>query len=122
MCDTSSGPARRNCDTPRSPRSQPTAAIPTLFYTDSATSGLSAVFATSRTPSGFAVTVAELIYLLCAATSLAAAWLLIRYYRDRRTPLLFWSALGFAGLALHNVLVYVDRSLLPDANISLLRS
>ena len=68
------------------------------------------------------MTVAELIYLLCAATSLVAAWLLIRYYRERRTPLLFWSALGFAGLALHNVLVYVDRALLPDANISLLRS
>ncbi len=68
------------------------------------------------------MTVAEIIYVLCAATSLAAAWLLIRYYRERRTPLLFWSSLGFAGLALHNVLVYVDRALLPDANISLLRS
>ena len=59
------------------------------------------------------MTIAEGIYLLCAATSLVAAGLLIRQYRASRTPLLFWSSVAFLGLAVNNVLVYVDLGLLP---------
>src|SRR5688572_22592211 len=70
---------------------------------------------TSPTPSGYAeMTIAEAIYLLCALTSLGAAFLLLRYFRRRRTRLLLWSAVSFAGLALNNVLVYVDLGLFPD--------
>lgn len=50
----------------------------------------------------------EAIYLLCAATSLVTAGVLLRTYVTRRTPLLLWSCVGFAGLAVNNVLVYVD--------------
>ena len=66
--------------------------------------------------------IAELIYLLCAATGLIAAALLIRQYRAVRTPLLFWSALSFAGLGLNNVLVYLDLGLLPGTDLAMARA
>jgi hypothetical protein len=59
------------------------------------------------------VTIAEGIYLLCAITSVIAATLLFRQHRARPTPLLFWSVVGFLGLALNNALVYVDLGLFP---------
>ena len=68
------------------------------------------------------MTIAELIYLLCAATSLTAAVLLLRQYTARRTPILLWSCIGFLGLAANNVLVYVDFGLLPGLDLALPRS
>lgn len=68
------------------------------------------------------MTIAELVYMLCAAASILAAGLLIRYYRVQPAPLLFWSALGFVGLGVHSMLVYIDRALLPDVNLSLVRA
>ena len=57
---------------------------------------------------------AEAIYLLCALTSLLCAVLLLRGYRKSRTPLLFWSCLCFAGLAVNNVLLFVDLVLVAE--------
>jgi hypothetical protein len=68
------------------------------------------------------MTIAELIYLLCAGTSLLAAGLLIRQHRVRGTPLLFWSSLAFVGLGLNNVLVYLDLAILPSTDLSLIRT
>lgn len=68
------------------------------------------------------MTIAEAIYLLCAATSLTAALLLLRQYSARRTALLLWSCVGFLGLAVNNVLVYVDLGLLTDTDLSLPRT
>jgi hypothetical protein len=68
------------------------------------------------------MTIAEAIYLLCAATSLTAAVLLLRRYAARRTPILLWSCIGFLGLAVNNVLVYVDFGLLPSLDLALPRS
>lgn len=69
------------------------------------------------------MTLAEAIYLLCAATSLVAAGMLLRQYRRRRSPLLLWSVIGFAGLAVNNVLVYSDLVLFTGiVDLSLLRS
>lgn len=68
------------------------------------------------------MTIAEAIYLLCAATSLIAAVLLLRQYASRRTPLLLWSCVGFLGLAVNNVLVYVDFDVMPLVDLSLARS
>jgi len=66
---------------------------------------------------------AQLVYILCAVTSVACAVLLFRGYRESRTGLLFWSSVGFAGLALNNVLLYVDLVILADGpDLSLLRS
>lgn len=60
---------------------------------------------------------AELVYLLCAATSIMCAVLLLRGYRASRTRLLFWASLCFLGLALNNILLFVDLILLPDIEL-----
>ena len=64
----------------------------------------------------------EIVYLLCALTSVVCAWLLWRSYRRHRTPLLLWSLLGFIGIALNNVLLFVDLVLVPSIDLSLLRN
>ncbi len=62
------------------------------------------------------------IYSLCAITSLAAAVLLYRGFRQSGARLLLWSALCFAGFFLNNVLLIVDTRVLPDQDLSILRS
>ncbi len=65
---------------------------------------------------------AEAVYLLCAVTSVVCAWLLYRGYRANRTRLLFWSSLCFVGLALNNILLFVDLVLVPSIDLSLMRT
>jgi hypothetical protein len=64
---------------------------------------------------------AELVYFLCAATSLACAILLARGYVQTRARLLLWSALCFAFLALNNLLLVVDLVILAHLDLSLWR-
>lgn len=64
---------------------------------------------------------AVLAYVLCALTSVVCAALLTRSYLATRLRLLLWSALCFIGLAVNNVLLLVDREVLPDVDLSLLR-
>ena len=66
--------------------------------------------------------IAEAIYILCAATSLIAAMLLLRHYRARRSPMLLWSCIGFFGLALNNLLLFIDLGLLTGSDLSLPRT
>ena len=54
------------------------------------------------------------VYLLCAATSLACAVLLFRGYRRSGARFLLWSSLCFAGLAINNVILFVDQVVLPN--------
>lgn len=65
---------------------------------------------------------AEIVYILCALTSLACAALLYRRFRQTRTPLLFWSALCFAGLALNNALLLIDLYVFPQLDLFMLRT
>lgn len=64
---------------------------------------------------------ASVIYLLCAATSLACTTLLIRAYVGNRTTLLLWSALGFVGLSINNLFLFLDTVILPDIDLLLIR-
>ncbi len=64
---------------------------------------------------------ATAVYFLCAATSVACAALLLRSWRAARIPLLMWSALGFTGLAVNNVLLFVDRIVVPARDLTLAR-
>ena len=65
----------------------------------------------------------ETVYLLCAATSVTCAVLLLRAYRRQRTRLLLWSSLCFVLLALNNILLFVDLIVVPSAiDLSLWRS
>jgi hypothetical protein len=66
---------------------------------------------------------AEIVYALCALTSVLCAGLLIRAYRGNRSRLLLWSTLCFVGLALNNVLLLVDLVLTPpEIDLRLFRS
>ena len=65
---------------------------------------------------------AEVVYALCALTSVLCAVLLIRGYRSSRLRLSLWTSLCFAGLALNNVLLFVDRIVVPDLDLQLLRT
>jgi hypothetical protein len=55
---------------------------------------------------------------LCAATSLASAILLWRgAMRTGGASLLYWSSLCFVGMAVNNVLMYVDFIIFPNINL-----
>jgi Family of unknown function (DUF5985) len=68
------------------------------------------------------MTIAEAIYLLCGLTSLVAAFMLLRHYRQRRTRLLLWSVIAFVGLAVNNVMVYVDLVMFAGVDLSVYRT
>jgi hypothetical protein len=63
-----------------------------------------------------------LVYALCALTSVACAALLLRGYAASRVRLLLWGGLCFAGLAMNNVLLFVDLGLVPTVDLSVWRS
>lgn len=65
--------------------------------------------------------IAEVIYLACALTSAGCAILLWRAYAKKNVSLLFWCALGFAGLAANNLLLFLDKIVLPNIDLSTIR-
>ena len=56
---------------------------------------------------------AEAVYVLCALTSAACMVLLVRGYLATRTRLLLWASLGFCALAINNVILVLDRLVVP---------
>jgi hypothetical protein len=62
------------------------------------------------------------VYILCAVTSAACAVMLLRGYSRNGVPLLRWSGLCFAGLALNNILLFIDINVVPDIDLSLIRT
>jgi hypothetical protein len=62
------------------------------------------------------------VYALCALTSLACAALLLRAFRRTRMRLLLWSCISFGGLALNNVLLFVDLVVVPTIDLSVVRA
>jgi hypothetical protein len=65
---------------------------------------------------------AEAVYVLCALTSLFCAVLLIRSFRRQRSRLLLWSSLCFVGLAANNALLVVDLMVIPEVDLSAVRT
>lgn len=65
---------------------------------------------------------AEAVYLLCLLTSVLCTVLLFRSWRQSRTRLILWSGACFAGLALNNLLLFIDLVILPTTiNLSIPR-
>ena len=64
---------------------------------------------------------AEAVYLLCALTSIACAVLLLRGYAKGGSRLLLWSGLCFFGLALDNVLLFMDLAVFREVDLSMWR-
>ncbi|HKS25500.1 MAG TPA: DUF5985 family protein [Thermoanaerobaculia bacterium] len=65
---------------------------------------------------------ATAVYALCILTSLVCAVLLVRGWLATRVRLLLWSALCFIGLALNNILLFVDVRVLPETDLSVVRT
>ncbi len=64
----------------------------------------------------------EAVYMSAAVLSAACAIMLFRGYFRTGVHLLFWSALCFMGLSLNNIILFVDRIILPTTvDLSLLR-
>lgn len=66
--------------------------------------------------------IARIIYLLCAITSLACAWLLLRGFAQSRARLLLWGGLCFLFLFANNVLLYIDLEVLTAVDLSIARA
>ena len=64
---------------------------------------------------------ASVIYALCALTSVCCAVLLVRQWQRSGARLLMWTALGFSGLAVNNILLFVDRVVLDDKDLLIVR-
>jgi hypothetical protein len=62
------------------------------------------------------------VYILSALISLACAALLLRSFRETRVALLFWAGLCFAGLTLNNLMLFVDKVLVTDTDLSTWRA
>jgi Family of unknown function (DUF5985) len=65
---------------------------------------------------------AAVIYSLCALTALLCAVLLLLAYARSRYRLLLWSGLCFIGLTINNLLLVVDKLVLPLVDLSGWRS
>ena len=61
---------------------------------------------------------AAIIYSLCALLSLGIAGLLWRHHGKTRSRVLYWSALCFTGLTINNLLLVIDKLILPDVDLS----
>ena len=62
------------------------------------------------------------VYILSALISLACAVLLLRSYAQSRTGLLLWAAICFVGLTLNNAVLFVDKIVVTDVDLSLWRT
>jgi hypothetical protein len=60
---------------------------------------------------------ASVVYGLCALTALACAVLLLRAYHVSRSSMLLWSGLCFCGLMISNIVLVVDKLLVPEVNL-----
>lgn len=65
---------------------------------------------------------AEVVYLLCAIASMACAVLLVRSYISNRMPLILWTGLCFVGMAVNNVLLFIDLAVAPNLDLSFWRN
>jgi hypothetical protein len=66
--------------------------------------------------------VATAVYILSALISLACALLLLRSFAATRTPLLLWAGVCFVGLTLNNVMLFVDKVVATDVDLSTWRT
>jgi hypothetical protein len=65
---------------------------------------------------------AATIYVLCTATALLCAILLLRGYRRSRVRLLLWSGVCFALLAADNLFLFLDRIIFTQVDLTNWRS
>jgi hypothetical protein len=62
------------------------------------------------------------VYLLCTGTSGLCAFLSLKGYYRSRVRLLLWMGICFIGLSLNNLMLLVDLKLMPEVDLSVVRS
>jgi hypothetical protein len=65
---------------------------------------------------------AAAVFILCSLTSLVCSILLLRGYGKSGARLLLWSGLCFVGMALHNLILFLDKVVWPAADLYVLRT
>lgn len=65
---------------------------------------------------------APVIFALCAAAAATCAFLLLHAYRRDGYRLLLWSGLCFVGLTLNNLMLVVDKIIVPHMDLSIWRA
>lgn len=65
---------------------------------------------------------AELVYILCATTSVFCAFMLLRSYLRSRSRLLLLTTMCFVGLAVNSLLLLIDLLVLPHVDLRLFRT
>jgi hypothetical protein len=61
---------------------------------------------------------ATAVYALCALAAIGCAILLGESFLRTRARLLFWALLCFIGLALNNVVLFIDKVVVPGVDLS----
>lgn len=64
---------------------------------------------------------AGIIYTLCTITAFACAWMLLKNYMKQKHRILLWGGLCFSGLFINNLLLVIDRLVLPNIDLSMFR-
>jgi hypothetical protein len=62
-----------------------------------------------------------LVYILCSATALACAVLLLRGFARSRTPLLLWCGIFFLAMTLENGILFADVVVVPTTDLLAVR-
>jgi hypothetical protein len=65
---------------------------------------------------------ATAVYVLCGLTATVCAGLLLRTWFATRTNLLLWAGICFVGLAINNVVLFVDKALVTDTSLATWRT
>ena len=60
---------------------------------------------------------ASIVYILCALTSAACAAMLLRGYLRSRARFLLWSSLCFVALFINNLMLMIDRVVIPQRTL-----
>ena len=68
------------------------------------------------------MTLAGIIYTLCALTAAACAFLLLQGYRRSGYRLLLWGGVCFALLTFSNIFLVADKVLFPEIDFASLRT
>ena len=62
------------------------------------------------------------IFGLCAVAAATCAFLLLQAYRSDGYRLLLWGGLCFVGLTLNNLILVVDKIIVPHVDLSIWRA
>lgn len=65
---------------------------------------------------------ATAVYVLCGLTAVTCAVLLLRSWARTRARLLLWASLGFIGLAINNIVLFVDKVIVTGSSLATWRT